>query len=151
MHSRLIHVHAAFAALALPGALLAGEPATEDLKAQIDALQRKVESLEARQTSAADVDATVRRVLADADRRSQLLAVEGFTSGYDKGKFILRSSDGNFSFSPLAQLQVRYVGNYREDTGTPKENSYDDGFEIRRAKFGFAGNVYSPDLTRPRG
>ena len=77
--------------LACSALALAAEPTNEELKNQIDALQRKLEALEARQTSAADVDATVARVLKDAEARSQLMQAEGFTAGYNKGKFTLQT------------------------------------------------------------
>ena len=82
--SRLMPVFAAgvvgFGALAL-----AAEPTVEELKAQVDVLSKKVEALEAKQVTAADVDATVHRILADAQQRSQLMNAEGFTAGYTNG------------------------------------------------------------------
>ena len=139
----------AIAVLAISALATAAEPTTEQLKAQIDALSKKVDALEARQVSSADVDATVQRVLHDAQQRSQLMSAEGFTAGYNKGRFTIQSADGSFSFSPIAQLQIRYDGAYRSGVpGKPDDTtSYDDGFEIRRAKFGFAGNMVSQDLT----
>ena len=139
----------AIVALGISAMALAAEPTTEQLRAQIDALSQKVDALEAKQISTADVDATVQRVLKDAQQRSQFMAAQGFTAGYNKGKFVIQSADGKFSFSPIAQLQIRYDGNYRN--GVPNQpsdtSSYDDGFELRRAKFGFSGNVVSQDLT----
>ena len=144
--SRLMPVFAAgvvgFGALAL-----AAEPTVEELKAQVDVLSKKVEALEAKQVTAADVDATVHRILADAQQRSQLMNAEGFTAGYTNGKFVIKSADNAFSFSPTAQFQFRYEGAYRDAVPTKDLASYDDGFEARRAKFGFAGNVVSEDLT----
>lgn len=133
----------ALAALSCGAIALAAEPTTEELKAQVDALQKKVEAMEARQTASADVDATVQRLLDDAQRRSQFMEAEGFTAGYNKGKFLIQSADGNFVLNPNAQLQIRYVANHTDDNG---DDSTEDGFEIRRAKFGFDGNVLSKDL-----
>src|SRR5687768_10497085 len=98
------------------------EPTAQELMEQIRALQAKVQSLEAAQDkqeeklTAEEVDATIDSVLRDADRRSQLLAEEGFTAGYDRGKFLIQSADGNFVLNPSIQFQLRYVYNYREDS-----------------------------------
>lgn len=132
--------------LGLGAVAMAADTATEDLRGQISALQAKVDALEAKQISAQDVDATVRQVLNDAETRSQLMAAEGFTAGYNKGKFLVQSADGNFVLNPALQFQARYVGNY-QDGGLNADSAYNDGFEIRRMKLGFSGNAISPDLT----
>ena len=135
-------------ALGVSGAMaLAADTATEDLGAQVNALQAKVESLEAKQLNTKDVDDTIRRILADADSRSQLMASEGFTAGYSKGKFLIQSADGNFVLHPYLQFQLRNVTNYREDFDSSGDADTQNGFEIRRIKFGFEGNAYSPKLT----
>lgn len=155
MRSRFSRTYVAVAAVALPAASFAGEPATtDDLRAQIDALQRKVEALEAKQVSASDVDATVRQVLADAERRSQLLSAEGFTAGYtaDRG-FVLQSSDGAFLLHPYVQFQFRESNNWRDNgstganSSTNNANDNNNGFEVRRLKIGVDGNAYSFALT----
>jgi outer membrane murein-binding lipoprotein Lpp len=164
---------AAFTALAVaaPGCCLglggatvarAAEPTTQELMEQVKALQAKVERLEqaqqqqeqqrqARQAQAgrAEEGATADRVLADADRRSQLLQTSGnFTAGYSKGKFLIQDEKGDFVFHPWLQFKPRFVANYREG-GKNGGNSDDSesGFEVRRMKFGFDGNVFTPDLT----
>src|ERR1035437_2263108 len=92
-------------AIGVSGAVaMAADATTQDLQAQVNALQAKVEALEAKQLSTKDVDDTVRRILADADTRSQLLAAEGFTAGYDKGKFLIQSADGSFIMQPMVQF-----------------------------------------------
>jgi hypothetical protein len=132
----------------------AAEPTQQDLMEELRALRVKVEQLEATQErqadklDAAEVDATVENVLRDADTRSQLLQAQGFTAGYDKGKFIIQSEDGNFRLNPSFQFQARYVANYREENaGDPVTGDADTehGFEIRRMKLTFEGNVFSPD------
>ena len=135
-------------ALGVSGALaLAADTATEDLKAQVNALQAKVESLEAKQLSTKDVDDTVRRILADADSRSHMLASEGFTAGYSNGKFLIQSADGNFVLHPYLQMQLRNATDYREDFKSRGDGDTQNGFEMRRMKFGFEGNAYGPELT----
>lgn len=133
----------------------AAEPTTQELMDQIQALQSKVQQLETVQSqqsskpSAQEVDSTVRSVLKDADNHSQMLEAGGFTAGVSKGKVLLRSEDGNFEINPYLFLQVRYVFNYRDEnanTADPGTAQTQDGLELRRARFGFQGHAFSPDL-----
>lgn len=137
-------------ALGLGGALaLAAEPTQQELLSQLQELQAKVAAMEAKQVNTQDVDSTVASVLADADRRSQLMQVEGFTAGYNKGKFVIQSADGNFTLNPWLQFQFRSVWNMYEqdeDVSGDDDDESDSGYEIARMKFGFAGNVFSPDI-----
>src|SRR5688500_8275654 len=111
MTSRKRRVFPAIVATALSmGASMAfaAEP-TQDMMAQqaekIAALEAKLANIEAKQLNAADVDATVESVLRDADQRSQLLAADGgLTGGWEGGKFVLRSANGDHSISPGLQL-----------------------------------------------
>jgi hypothetical protein len=130
------------------------EPTTQELIEQINALKSQVEQLQSAQESqenrltAQEVDRTMREVLEDADRRSELMQMQGFTAGYSKGKFIIQSEDGNFVLNPQLQMQLRYIVNYREEDanneidGQPKT---EEGLELRRMKLAFEGNVFSPD------
>ena len=113
----------------------------------------------ATQPQLAEKGATVDSVLRDAERRSSpaMLQPEGFTAGYDKGKFIIQDASGNFVLNPNFQLQVRYVANLRdsdETFATPDEpdteggeDNFSEGFEVRRMRFAFDGNAFSPALT----
>jgi hypothetical protein len=130
----------------------------QELLDEIRALRAKVDRLEQAQLDrqnapdAKQADATAANVLQDADRRSQMLQAQGFTAGYDKGRFVIRSENGDFSISPQFQLQVRYTANYRaENAADPVDgrSAVEDGFEIRRMKMIFEGNVFGPD-TRYR-
>ena len=149
-------VVAAAGSLGLCGgaAYAAEEPSQQELMDQINALKAQVDRLQANQQAqqekltARDVDATVERVLRDAEQRSQLLQASGFTAGYDKGKFKIQSEDGNFLLNPNFQLQVRYVYNNREEDAEDTfegDSDNESGFEIRRMKFAFEGNVFSPN------
>ena len=60
--------------------------------------------------------------------------------------FFIRSDDGNFVLFPDLLLQFRGVAAYRE-AGKHDESSTENGFEIRRAKIGFYGTAFSPDLS----
>jgi hypothetical protein len=66
-------------------------------------------------------------------------------AGYNNG-FFLASPDGNFSLKVGGQIQIRWVMNSAKDQRT----AY--GFENRRTKLDFQGNVFSKDWTyRVRG
>lgn len=138
-------------ALGMGGALaLAAEPTQQELLSQLQELQAKVAAMEAKQVNTQDVDSTVASVLADADRRSQLMQVEGFTAGYNNGKFLIQSADGNFTLNPNFLFQFRSVTNMYdqdEDVSGDDDEVSDNGYEVARMKFGFRGNMFSPDLT----
>ncbi len=120
------------------------EPTPAELKAQIDALQRQVQQLEANQRDSAappvQRDTAKAEVLKDAEQRS-----EKMLGGYESGKFILRAPDDSFSLSPGAQFQFRFTANSRDDDAVGED--LQDGFEVRRAKFNFGGNVINKDTT----
>jgi hypothetical protein len=66
-------------------------------------------------------------------------------AGYNNG-FFLASPDGNFSLKVGGQIQIRWVMNSAKDQNTLW------GFENRRTKLDFQGNVFSKDWTyRVRG
>lgn len=129
------------------GAVRAAEPTTEELMQQIQQLQAKVQQLESRQQALAskDVDATIQSILRDADRRSQLLQMEGFTAGYHNGKFLIQDAQGNWVLNPFLQFQFRSVTNWR-DEAKGDDSDIENGLQVRRMKVGFAGNAVNPDL-----
>jgi phosphate-selective porin len=125
----------------------AADPATtQDVQQQLQALQAKVAQLEAQQQQSDQ--ATVKSVLTDAEKRSQLMADSvDITSGYDKG-FFIQSADKTFTFKPGIVLQLRNATTWREDAkngGT--SDDLQNGFEIRRFKLQASGNAYGPDVT----
>lgn len=124
------------------------EPETHDIQSQINDLQAQLEQLKAQQAQAqtAAVDATVERVLNEADRRTQLMQVEGFTAGWNKGKFVLQSADGNYVLNPGLQFQFRYVANSAENAEDDGDDRTENGFEVRRMKLSFEGNAITPKL-----
>src|SRR5690606_19668413 len=85
----------------------AAGPTYEQLRQQIAELQARLDQIESTRVNAADTDRIVAEVLADAQRRSQLLALEGLTAGYDRG-FFIRSEDGSFQLKPSLTVQFRY-------------------------------------------
>jgi hypothetical protein len=133
----------------------AREQTPAQLRQQLQALQERVRSLEAATqhgtsaapapTSAGDVD----QVLKDAERRSNPVygAAGALTAGYDKG-FFIKSDDGNFLLKPAIQFQFRNVSNFEQDARHDgNDDSFQNGFEARRARFRFDGNAFSPKFT----
>jgi hypothetical protein len=139
--------------LGIAGAARAAEPTKQELLDRINSLQSQLDEVKTQQQARADkadardADAVTAAVLKDAQQRSQLLAMEGFTAGYSDGKFLLGSADGNFLLHPWLQFQFRDITNYRENAKANGDNDTQNGFEVRRIKFGFDGNVFSPELT----
>jgi hypothetical protein len=121
------------------------EPTREQLQQELVALKARIAKLEAKAQSDPAVQAsaqtTKQDVLADAEKRSKLPTG---SAGWDKG-FFIKSDDGNFSLRPSAQMQFRHIANLSEDDDG--DDHLDSGFEVRRMRFRFDGNVFSPDLT----
>jgi len=140
--------------LFLSATALAAEPTTQptpaELMEQIKQLQSKVQELEKKQDTQsqaahqAEVDRVVAELEKDAQKRSQWLPPESLQAGYENNRFFLRSADGNFLLRPWFQWQVRNVTNFSENNG---DYDVQNGFEIRRMKFGFDGNMFTPKLT----
>jgi hypothetical protein len=131
------------------GVVRAAEPTTQQLKQQLEQLQAKVQQLEATQQAqqATTATATADQVARDAQQRSQLFAAEGFTAGFDKGRFVIQDAAGKNVFRPTFQMQYRWVANYRKDATTGGDDDWENGFEMRRFKFGADGNIIDPKLT----
>ena len=126
----------------------ATQPAAKDISAQIDSLKAQLDQLQAKQQELdrqRQEQQTSEQVAKDAQRRDLLLDSGSFTTGYDENshRFVVQSTDGNFTFRPWVHMQVRDTTNYQELPGTNKINN---GIELRRARFGFDGNLFSPDF-----
>jgi outer membrane murein-binding lipoprotein Lpp len=128
------------------GAASAADPSVNQLKAQIDELNKKVEALEAKQTvNASDQQATIESVLRDAERRSHLMAnTADMSAGYDNG-FYIRAGDA-FVLRPGINFQFRNVVDYRANTAGAKDDEIENGFEVRRLQFILEGNLFTKDL-----
>jgi outer membrane murein-binding lipoprotein Lpp len=133
------------------GVVRADQPTTEQLMQKIDQLQTKVDQLEAKQTdalSSKDVDATVDRVLNDAEQRSQLLQMEGFTAGYTKGRFTLQDASGNWVLRPRFEFQYRSISNWRDEgKHGGNDNDSEAGYQLGRMAFGADGVACNPNIT----
>jgi hypothetical protein len=149
---RVLPAIAASAMFAGAGIASAAEPTQQELLAQLEQLKEKVATLEAKQLNSSDVDATVESVLRDADRRSQLLAVDGAGAGYDsRDGFHIKDATGANLLRIGFQFQYRNVTNYRDEEPLDFDNVEDDddlqnGMEIRRFKTSFSGNAISTAL-----
>jgi hypothetical protein len=146
------------AALALgvgtAGIARAAEPSPEELRQQIQQLQTKVDQLEAKQQQQAAAPttdataATIDNVMRDAEKQSKMMAVEGFTAGYNNGRFTIQDAEGNFVLRPTFQFQLRNASNWRQDGPIGGGGAdFNNGFEIPRMKVGFDGNAFTPKLT----
>lgn len=94
-----------------------------------------------------EVRAIVAEMLSDAQARSSLLAGGG--AGHD-GKFFLANADGSFRLNFTGLVQVRYIIGVRDDKNTVGARPGDDftsGFQGRRTKLFFDGNINGPDWT----
>jgi outer membrane murein-binding lipoprotein Lpp len=128
-------------------------PASADevaqLKAQVQQLEAKVDTLQNDQAKRnADTAAAIQQVLADADKHTQSFDLEqDFTSGFLHNRFILQSDDGNYVLRPWIHIQIRHTTNWRSDEKVSGGDDTENGFELRRARFGADGNLFSPDFT----
>jgi hypothetical protein len=139
------------------------QPTDQELLKQFNAMKARVEKLEAKeqqqeaslqdqakeqaQLEKRQVDATVEAVQRTAKQDSQLLDMEGFTAGYSNGKFVIQSGDGTFSWHPWIHFQFREIVNHRDDGKSAGVDDTETGFEIHRLRFGFDGNLFTPDFT----
>lgn len=149
MGSRIVLISTSMG-LALATVVLAEETPTADtLLRQLEQLKQRVAELEQRQTTlaAGDVNQVVERVLRDADSRSRLFSESGaITAGFDKGRFFIRSADGNYLLMPSFLFQTRYTANWRNDGGGSDDDDTETGFEIRRMRPIFEGHAITPNL-----
>lgn len=89
-----------------------------------------------------EIRATVAEMLADTQTRNSLLA--GGAAGHDGG-FYLASDDGTFRLGVNGFVQFRYYLGVRDEdntVGTDADDDFSSGFQMRRAKLGFAGRIY---------
>ena len=142
----LIMPMTAHASMGLESSDVSGQIA--ELRAEIAAMKQENNKDWLTERRSAEIRGVVQDVLADADTRTSLQD-SGATAGWKKG-FFLSSPDGNFSLKVSGQLQVRYVLNSRkgdQDLGpfNPANTLY--GFENRRTKLSFSGNVFDKSWT----
>ena len=148
---------AAQSAIAVPVLARAAEPTSqpEDVTARMNALQAQLDELKAQQaaqqakTDAQEQASNLNSVLKDADQHSKLLDTGDVTAGYDSKshRFFIASGDGDFVFRPWLHMQFREVTSERQDFKARGMDEVDNGFEMRRMRYGFDGNLFSPDVN----
>ena len=116
-----------------------------DLRAQNAALEARLDAEDdawLTETRTAEIRGIVQDVLADSQNRTSLQD-SGAMAGYKPGKgFMLASQDGSFSLRISGQIQTRWVMSHvGDDPALNGGNQYQWGFQIRRAKVKFKGNV----------
>lgn len=67
-------------------------------------------------------------------------------AGHDGSAFFVGSDDGAFKLKVGGQIQFRYLANYRDEPADDDED-YTGGFQTRRVRLEFGGNVISKDTT----
>lgn len=137
------------------GIAWADQPTTQpaDISQEISALRARIDQLEKQQKDQQlkqqqeEQKATVGSVLNDADTHSKLFDSTGVTAGYKDHRFFIQSDDGNFVWRPWLHFQFRYIVLNRQDFKADGNDETDQGFEVRRMRFGFDGNLFTPDFT----
>ncbi len=139
MRRSLAIAAAAVVVASVSGFAQAAEDSPQDVKSEINTLQRRLAALEAKDQATT----TSAAVQTDATTRSQLLQTQGFTAGYDKG-FKIQSADGKFMLQPGIQFQFRNITNFADtaDAGDSLQN----GFELRRVRLRLDGNAFTKNL-----
>jgi hypothetical protein len=130
---------------ALPA--LAAQPAATqpDVSTEIQSLRTRLDQLEARQQPAATTQSIATTQPAAA---APVPAASPVTAGYQPGQgFFIKSADDRFLLQPWIQLQLRNDTNWRQHAKANGANDTQNGFEVRNAKIGFDGHLFTPDLT----
>ena len=143
-------------ALAIAGSAFGGAESNNDALSQIAELKQELAQLKQENSQdwlteqrSAEIRGIVQDVLADADTRTSLQS-SGAMAGYNNG-FFLASPDGNYSLKVGGQVQVRWTLNHAKQGNAilpeNRNNNTQWGFENRRTKLDFQGNVFSKDWT----
>lgn len=128
----------------------AGSDANKAMQAQLDALQEQMDLLKAKQAAlqAESQKKTVDSVDTDAAEHSKMFdSDEGITAGHANGRFFIQSDDGNFVLRPWIHIQVRDTTMDRQQFLAHGGDDVQNGIELRRARLGFDGNLFTPDFT----
>lgn len=123
------------------------EAEVHQLKAQQQQMQQPLPQREVPGQEFNQVD-PLPQIQSDADEQSKLFDSGQITAGYANRRFFIQSDDGNFVLRPWIHIEIRDSTSWRQNF-YPTNNADDteNGFEIRRARLGFDGNLFSPDFT----
>jgi hypothetical protein len=174
--TRRAAVAAAVSVLAVTAATKAAD-APQDVSAELAALKARIAQLESQQGDnwmtkerESQIKKVVDDVLKDAKSRGDFLG--GAQVGYSSGSgFFIQSPDGNNKLNISGFVQARYEYAYQNAfngrhftrtipaslgssgsgnaavTITQPDPGNSSGFDIRRARVSFSGNIFSKDLT----
>ena len=83
-----------------------------------------------------------------AAQRAELAAAANNTTpaGHDGSAFYLGSDDGAYKLKVGGQIQFRYIANLRDDAPDSEED-LTSGFQTRRTRLEFSGNVINKQIT----
>ncbi len=132
-----------------PSTAAATAPA-QDAAEEIRLLRARLDQLEVQQRKIEhdkDVSKTTEAMIDDAAHRSQFLDAGDFTAGFKDNRFFIGSEDGRFTLRPWFHLQLRDATVNRHDFKKGIDDDTQNGFEVRRLKLAFDGNLFGPDLT----
>ncbi|WP_428938166.1 porin [Fontivita pretiosa] len=85
----------------------------------------------------------VEKVLADAQRRSSLLATSGGARVGYAGGFFLADQDNKFQARLNGLLQPRFIYNHNDSSS---EDNDELGFQVQRSELYLTGNAFSPQV-----
>lgn len=144
----------ALAAALFAPALASAQDTSADLaemRAELAAMRAEIAQLKGETPAAqssADLRAATDAALDDAMRRVNY-QTEELSAGHDGKKFFLESADGAFRMNIGGQLQGRYIYNNRTNAPGTGIDDGDNlaGFQLRRAKLKFTGNIADPKIT----
>lgn len=137
------------AAILAPSWSWASEETDDDLRARIAEMERQLAAIKQEngdqwmtEQRATEIRALVQDVLHDADTRANLLQ-DGALAGYNKN-FFLQDAEGNNVLKISGQMQFRYAKSFQDDLAPADGDTSRGGFENRRTKLTFEGNVLDP-------
>ena len=111
----------------------------QELREDVSELQNQKNESWLNQQRAEEIRSLVLDVLADSDTRASLRG-DGVLAGYDGGAYLM-SLDENWKLQINGQLQARWLYNNAE------RQTSQHGFELRRTKVIFSGNIIDPSWT----
>lgn len=150
---RLAAVGALLCGMAGPALAETQADSNAELRAELAAMKAEIAQMKQsegdnwlNERRAEEVKGLIREVLTDAQTRATL-AEDGFYAGNKDGKFFLSSTDGNYTMKIAGQIDLRYIVNWEGDQGdSGSSDSEDHGFQLRRVKLKFGGNVINKNL-----
>ncbi len=138
-HNRFVHLAALVAVAAVPMVGSAADPVQSDLQKRIDQLEKQLQQIKADQKKTQTQQDETRNLIDGALQGG--VHADGEVAGKGK-KFFLASPDGAFTLNFDGQIQPRFI--YQHSDGVA--DSSVAGFQMRRAKVGFSGNIHHKNL-----